>query len=167
MKFFLLLFPIILPTIIISIFPIQTVFPHMKSAGRGIIHNVSSGVGITGFPGIFGYSSTKGAIEALTRSLNLEFKKENIILNVMHPPLTNTESSRPLGIPVQMMQDPKVVGEKLANNIGSTKNIITPDFRTKLEMFFTFKFPFVLGNLLSSLKEKQNKKQGGNIFTGM
>jgi NADP-dependent 3-hydroxy acid dehydrogenase YdfG len=39
---------------------IEAVLPQMKAQGRGIIHNVSSGVGVTGFPGIYGYASTKG-----------------------------------------------------------------------------------------------------------
>jgi len=36
---------------------------------RGVIHNVSSAVGFSGFAGIYGYASAKGAIEALTRTL--------------------------------------------------------------------------------------------------
>jgi NAD(P)-dependent dehydrogenase (short-subunit alcohol dehydrogenase family) len=78
---------------------IAAVLPHMKSRGKGIIHNLSSGVGVTGFPGIYGYSSTKGAIESLTRTLALEFKKYGITVNLMHPPLTNTKSASPLGLP--------------------------------------------------------------------
>ncbi len=47
---------------------IQAVVPAMRERNHGIIHNVSSTVGYTGFAGIYGYSSTKGAIEALSRS---------------------------------------------------------------------------------------------------
>lgn len=78
---------------------ITAVLPYMKEKGKGIIHNVSSGVGITGFPGIYGYASTKGAIESLTRTLALEFEKYGICINLMHPPLTNTKSASPLGTP--------------------------------------------------------------------
>jgi NAD(P)-dependent dehydrogenase (short-subunit alcohol dehydrogenase family) len=46
---------------------IDAVLPVMRRQGRGVIHNVSSGVGITGYPGISGYASTKGAIEGLGR----------------------------------------------------------------------------------------------------
>ncbi|GAX90508.1 short-chain dehydrogenase [Effusibacillus lacus] len=45
---------------------IKAVQPHMKAQSRGIIHKVSSGVGITGFMGISGY-------ESLARTLSLEF----------------------------------------------------------------------------------------------
>jgi NAD(P)-dependent dehydrogenase (short-subunit alcohol dehydrogenase family) len=89
---------------------IHAVLPHMKAWGCGIIHNVSSGVGISGFPGISGYVSTKGAIESLTRTLALEFAFFGICVNLMHPPLTNTKSASPLGIPVEMMADPEKVG---------------------------------------------------------
>lgn len=137
---------------------IQAVLPYMQNQGQGIIHNVSSGVGSSGFPGIHGYASTKGAIEALTRSLALELKEYNIFVNVMHPPLTNTKSARPLGIPAQMMANPEEVGSKLAKKIMSTKNIVTPDFKTSMSIFFTLKFPFVIGNLLSKLTEKQKNQ---------
>ena len=51
---------------------IQAVLPYMKRQGHGLIHNVSSGIGITGFAGASGYAATKGAIEGLTRSLAIE-----------------------------------------------------------------------------------------------
>lgn len=46
---------------------IDGVLPVMRRQGHGVIHNLSSGVGITGYPGISGYAFTKGAIEALGR----------------------------------------------------------------------------------------------------
>jgi NAD(P)-dependent dehydrogenase (short-subunit alcohol dehydrogenase family) len=74
---------------------IQAVLPHMRAQGKGRIHNVSSGVGITGFSGISGYSSTKGAIEALSRTLSIELAPYGVSVHLMHPPLTNTKSSSP------------------------------------------------------------------------
>ena len=47
---------------------ISAVLPSMKKQGHGVIHNVSSAVGFTGMPGMIGYTSAKGAIEAMTRS---------------------------------------------------------------------------------------------------
>jgi len=89
---------------------------------------MSSGVSITGFPGIYGYASTKGAIEALTKTSSLELDRYNICVNIVHPPLTNTKSA-PLGIPTQAMADPTDVGRKLAKKILSTKPVIIPDFK--------------------------------------
>src|SRR6056297_850315 len=85
---------------------IAAILPHMKAQGKGIIHNVRSGVGITGFPGLYGYASTKGAIEALSRTLSLEFSRFGIRVNTMHPPLTQTKSASPLGISKEAMADP-------------------------------------------------------------
>lgn len=139
---------------------IQAVFPHMKKRGSGIIHNVSSGVGITGFPGILGYASTKGAIESLTRTLSLEFKEHGIIVNLMHPPLTNTKSASPLGVPSQVMDDPARVGHNLAKQILSTKPVIASDFRTAVYLFFAYRYPKMLGGLFASLTENaENKKR--------
>lgn len=137
---------------------IMAVLPYMKEKGKGIIHNVSSGVGITGFPGIYGYASTKGAIESLTRTLALEFEKHGICVNLMHPPLTNTRSASPLGIPVQTMDDPTHVGRNLAKQILTTKPVIASDFRTAAYLFFAYRYPLVLGRLFARLTESAKSK---------
>ncbi len=49
---------------------IHSVLPVMKGQKSGIIHNISSGVGYTGMPGMSGYTASKGAIESLTRMAN-------------------------------------------------------------------------------------------------
>ena len=133
---------------------IQAVLPHMKAQGHGIIHNFSSGVGLTGFPGIYGYASTKGAIEALTRTLAIEFEPYGITVNLIHPPLTQTKSSAPLGIPGQMMGDPQMVGRKIGQKIGSTKAVITPDLGTALGIFTNRHFPGAMGRLFASMTKR-------------
>ncbi len=136
---------------------IRAVLPSMKSAGKGVIHNVSSGVGITGFPGIYGYASTKGAIEALTRTLALELAEFGITVNLMHPPLTSTRSSAPLGIPQEAMDTTEQVGRRLARKIGSRKSVITPDIKTGLGLFFSRHFPGAMGRMLAWLAKKAGK----------
>ncbi len=136
---------------------IRAVLPCMKSAGRGVIHNVSSGVGITGFPGIYGYASTKGAIESLTRTLAIELSGCGINVNLMYPPLTSTRSSSPLGIPKEAMDTPEQVGRRLAWKIGSRKAIITPDIKTGLGLFFSRHFPGAMGRMLAWLAKKASK----------
>ena len=137
---------------------IAAVLPHMKAQGGGLIHNVSSGVGLTGFPGLCGYASSKGAIEAMTRTLALELALLGICVNLMHPPLTNTRSAAPLGIPPQAMADPAEVGRKLAKKILSTQPTITPDFRTTAYLFFARRFPDALGRLFSRMAGESNEK---------
>lgn len=136
---------------------IAAVLPYMKARGKGIIHNVSSGVGITGFPGISGYASTKGAIESLTRTLALELEPYGICVNLMHPPLTNTKSASPLGIAVQAMDSPVRVGRNFAKKILSTKSIITPDLRTAVYVFFAYRYPLALGRLFAKLTERSTR----------
>jgi NAD(P)-dependent dehydrogenase (short-subunit alcohol dehydrogenase family) len=133
---------------------IQAVVPIMKAQGGGIIHNVSSGVGLTGFPGASGYASSKGAIEAFSRTLRLELVRYNIWVTIVHPPLTYTRSSALLGIPPSSMADPLVVGCKLATHMLSTKAVITVDFRTALGLLFSRLFPAMMGRVLSILTQR-------------
>lgn len=137
---------------------ISAVLPYMKAKGEGIIHNLSSGVGITGFPGIYGYASTKGAIESMTRTLALEFKPYGVSVNLMHPPLTNTKSASPLGIPQQAMDDPERVGRNLAKKILSTKDVIASDFKTAAYLFVAYRYPLALGKLFAKLTEGSKNK---------
>jgi NAD(P)-dependent dehydrogenase (short-subunit alcohol dehydrogenase family) len=96
---------------------IRAVLPHMRERNEGIIHNVSSGAGLVGHPGLSGYASTKGAIEALVRSLRLELQHENVACTLMHPPLSSTRSATELGYPESLLSDPADVGRKLAGKI--------------------------------------------------
>lgn len=133
---------------------IRAVLPHMKAQGYGIIHNVSSGVGLTGFPGIYAYASTKGAIEALSRTLRLELKRYGVAVTAMHPPLTNTQSAAPLGIPTRAMADPAAVGRKLARRIQSIPSVVTPDLATSLGLLLSRCFPTAMGSLLARMTER-------------
>jgi NAD(P)-dependent dehydrogenase (short-subunit alcohol dehydrogenase family) len=129
---------------------IRAVLPHMKARQRGVIHNVSSTVGLSGFSGISGYASTKGAIEALARTLAIEFAPIGITVNLIHPPLTRTPSSAPLGIPPRFMADPEVIGRRLATKIGSTKAVLTPGFAETFGVLMTRLFPGAMGKFLSA-----------------
>lgn len=130
---------------------IKAVLPHMKEKKKGIIHNLSSSVGFTGYAGIAGYTSTKGAIEALTRTLALELKEYGITVNVMHPTITNTKSASPLGLPKEAMAKPEDVGRKLAKKIMSTKPMVTGDLMTSAGLFVSQKFPGLMGHMFQSM----------------
>jgi short-subunit dehydrogenase len=139
---------------------IHAVLPYMRRQKRGVIHNMSSGVGYTGMPGMTGYTSSKGAIESLTRTLALELVGEGITVNIMHPPLTRTKSAAGFGVPAEMMADPLKVGRGLARKIGSTKPIITPDFTSTLGIFANRHFPFMMGNFLSGMAKRARAESG-------
>lgn len=138
---------------------IHAVLPLMKKAGRGVIHNVSSGVGITGFPGIAGYASSKGAIEALTRTLAIELAPLGITVNLMHPPLTRTKSSAPLGVPGQFMEAPEQVGKLLAAKVGSKRGVITTDLKTAAGLWVSRHFPGPVGRMLARMTKKARSEE--------
>lgn len=133
---------------------IKAVLPIMKKQRSGIIHNVSSGIGLTGFSGMYGYASTKGAIEALTLTLRMELMPYGIYVSSMHPPLTRTSSAQPLAIPSEIMEDPDKVGRQLVNRIFQTKPAITPNLQTALYLKFSRCFPHTLGRFMSKMAAK-------------
>jgi NAD(P)-dependent dehydrogenase (short-subunit alcohol dehydrogenase family) len=131
----------------------------MKKQGHGVIHNFSSGVGHTGIPGMTGYTSTKGAIESLTRTLALEYASQGIVFNVMHPPLTRAQSTSGLGIPLEMMADPEIVGRKLAKQVGKTAPVLTPDLSNGFQLWVSYHFRVPMGRLLAMMTERAKKSQ--------
>lgn len=120
---------------------VRAVLPHMRSRGDGIIHNVGSPIGDLGHPGLTGYAATKGAIKALTHSLQLELRQTDISCTLMLPPTTNTRMSAELGYSEWMVVDAEDVGRKFANEIGSTDPVITPDWQTSLGLYLIQRFP--------------------------
>lgn len=116
----------------------------MRARGDGIIHNVSSGAGLVGHPGVSGYALTKGAMEALVRSLRLELQHENVACTVLHPPLSNTRSAAQIGYPESLLNDPADSGRKLAGKIESTEAVITADWKTKIGLYLSRRIPYVV-----------------------
>jgi NAD(P)-dependent dehydrogenase (short-subunit alcohol dehydrogenase family) len=144
---------------------IEAVLPAMKRQGSGVIHNLSSGVGYTGMPGMSGYTSSKGAVESLTRTLALEYAACGITFNVMHPPLTRTPSAAGFGIPPQMMADPEEVGRKLARKVGRTNPVLTPDLVSSLQLWMSYHFRIQMGKLMAKMagKARANVVAGENV----
>ncbi len=68
-------------------FGMKAVIPVMERTGGGSIINISSGAGIVGFAAAGGYSSSKGAVRLITKSMALECaqRKNNIRVNSIHP----------------------------------------------------------------------------------
>jgi len=74
----------------------KAVLPQMRKQGSGLILNTTSIAGYMGLPFRGVYSATKGALELLTESINMEVKKQGIRLVNLAPGdfATNIASGR-------------------------------------------------------------------------
>jgi NAD(P)-dependent dehydrogenase (short-subunit alcohol dehydrogenase family) len=140
---------------------IRAVLPAMEKQGHGVIHNVSSGVGFTGMPGMIGYTSTKGAIEAMTRTLALEYAPRGIVFNVMHPPLTRTKSAAGFGVPPQMMADPEAVGRGMAKLVGRTKPVLVPGLINSIQFWMSYHLRVQMGRMMSMMAARARQGSVG------
>lgn len=70
--------------------------PAMRKAGGGSIVNISSGAGIIGSGMAAAYHGTKGAVRILTKTAAIEYAKDNIRINSVHPGVIDTEMLRGL-----------------------------------------------------------------------
>jgi NAD(P)-dependent dehydrogenase (short-subunit alcohol dehydrogenase family) len=73
---------------------LQVAIPLMGKSGEGHVLNISSMGGVQGsakFPGLSGYSSSKGALQVLTECLAEEFKDEGISFNCISLGAVQTE----------------------------------------------------------------------------
>ena len=72
----------------------QAVYPAMKAAGGGKIINTGSMTSIFSAPKLTLYSSSKGGMVQLTRSLANAWAKDNIQVNAILPGFINTDLTR-------------------------------------------------------------------------
>jgi len=64
--------------------------PHLKKSGNGAIVNISSLYGIIGTPSMVSYHGAKGAVRLMTKSAGLEYAKQGVRVNSVHPGIINT-----------------------------------------------------------------------------
>lgn len=64
---------------------VSTAFPHLMFSDQGRVVTFGSTVAHFAAPGASGYAATKGAVEALTRSMAVEFGPKGITVNSIAP----------------------------------------------------------------------------------
>jgi NAD(P)-dependent dehydrogenase (short-subunit alcohol dehydrogenase family) len=68
----------------------------MLKQGKGAIINISSIASLVGLPTLPVYAASKGALDAITRALAVDYAKEGIRCNVVNPGLIDTPMAAPL-----------------------------------------------------------------------
>lgn len=68
----------------------KAVVPLMSEGGGGSIINVSSTAGVTGFPGIIGYTASKWAVRGMTKAAAAELAPLGVRVNTIVPGLVET-----------------------------------------------------------------------------
>ena len=90
----------------------------------GSIVNISSVVSTLGVPGAAVYSGTKGAVDAITRSLAKELGPRKIRVNAINPGMVETEGVRSSGIAESEMRK-QIEAQTPLGRIGQPQDIAT------------------------------------------
>lgn len=85
--------------------------PHLLEAGAGAIVFTGSTSGMVGFPGVIAYTSSKGGLMNLTRSLALELAERDVTVNTVSPGHIDTPMTRGF---FADPADPAALGRNLA-----------------------------------------------------
>jgi 3-oxoacyl-[acyl-carrier protein] reductase len=70
----------------------NAVIPQMRTQGRGKIINISSTVALIGPAYLLHYNASKGAVQAMTRTMAAELAPENILVTGVAPGMCDTEA---------------------------------------------------------------------------
>ena len=101
--------------------------PKMREAGGGTIINTASDTGITPQPKLCAYTSSKGAVISLTKSLAAELAPDNIRVNCICPSMTDTP---------MLVHVPLEFKKRIASNIPLGRRLIKPEEVAYAALFF-------------------------------
>ncbi len=86
----------------------KAAIPAMRQAGGGSIVNISSTAGLVSSPsGSVSYTATKGAVRLLTKSTAIQYAKEGIRCNSVHPGPIETDMIH------ASLEDPSALAERM------------------------------------------------------
>jgi NAD(P)-dependent dehydrogenase (short-subunit alcohol dehydrogenase family) len=86
----------------------RAAIPVMNASGGGSIINMSSVASHLGYPVFFAYSAAKGAVRAMTKAAAVQFARDNIRVNSVHPGMLPPMRTS------KMSADPKVRAAAIA-----------------------------------------------------
>jgi len=115
--------------------------PEIARAGGGAIVNISSAASILGTPGLDTYTCVKGALNALTRSLAVEYAPDNIRVNCIVSGMVLTSEGAH-----KMMDDPVIGGATKAMHL--TRLGLPEDLANAALFLASSEAAFVTGALL-------------------
>jgi 3-oxoacyl-[acyl-carrier protein] reductase len=107
--------------------------PIMIAAGRGSIINTTAGTARDSgaWPGLSGYSATKAAVSALTRTLAAELSPLGVRVNSLNPGLIDTPMLRRFF----SKQDDPIAAEKGAAQVPLLRRLGSPDELARAALF--------------------------------
>jgi 3alpha(or 20beta)-hydroxysteroid dehydrogenase len=82
-------------------FGIRAVTPQMKTAGGGVIVNVSSSAALRGMAQLAAYTTSKWALRGFTKAAAMDLAPDNIRVLSLHPALVRTPMSSGLDLAAQ------------------------------------------------------------------
>ena len=74
----------------------RAALPELMKSGGGAIVNISSVASLVGIRGLSAYTASKGALDALTRAVAVDYAEDHIRCNVVNPGLVDTPMAAPL-----------------------------------------------------------------------
>jgi 3-oxoacyl-[acyl-carrier protein] reductase len=92
----------------------RAVLPQMLARGRGVIINVASGAGLSGFAGLAAYCASKFAVVGFTESLDLEVRERGIRVYAICPGSVQTDKLRQYSAAARGMA-PEFLAERIVS----------------------------------------------------
>ena len=106
----------------------KQVFSEMRESGYGRIVNISSTVGLRGYPYIAAYCASKHGVIGLTRTLALECVKNGITVNAICPGYTDTDLvSEAVDAIVEKTGKDRTDIQSEIDNMSPMGRMVTPD----------------------------------------
>lgn len=113
----------------------RAALPHLKTSGRGKVVNIASDTALWGAPRLLAYTSSKGAVIAMTRSLARELGAHGIAVNAVAPGLVLVEATEYVpearhrhyveGRAIQRTQQPQDVSGTVAFLLSDAASFVT------------------------------------------